>query len=528
MDGSFKALMRLTPVAAALALLFGCASGTAPTAQPAPSLLGDELLEAVGESVPGFGGMFYDDDGRLSVYIKEASGDDAPPARATEARDVERAIQRVYGKRPMRLNEAPGAAAPGAGATDARGIRLIPGRFTFAQLIEWRAEIIELLSLPGAVFLDVDEAANAIVLGVADEATRRSALAAIRAKRIPPGAVNVEIVPRIVEHQALTDHVRPVVGGTQVQNSDRGRSTLTVNAYRQIHRAIPDAWNRGFLTCAHCTSRLAEVDGARFFQNVISAAPTSSDPNYIGFEAVDPEPDTCYFFIDCRHSDAAFVLYSGAINWTFGAIARPANPNTGDMQVDPAMPEFRIVAEEHGPIRGEFLHKVGRTTGWTWGRLSRTCIDRFHPDGVLMRCQNVVRRFNGGHVMSAPGDSGSPVFSLRGGLGNADVTFHGILAGASEEGRDFLYSPITGIERDLHDLRVAVGSTPPPPPPPPSCPAGQQCCWINQNGTCACVPESASCGPNPFSGCETGEVCCEPGIGECALCARSGQCPDLK
>jgi hypothetical protein len=52
------------------------------------------------------------------------------------------------------------------------------------------------------------------------------------------------------------------------------------------------------------------------------------------------------------------------------------------------------------------------------------------------------------------GDSGSSVFFRKG--NNSKVTLLGILWGGSvdEENPEFVYSPMSGIERELGDLRV--------------------------------------------------------------------------
>jgi hypothetical protein len=57
---------------------------------------------------------------------------------------------------------------------------------------------------------------------------------------------------------------------------------------------------------------------------------------------------------------------------------------------------------------GDTVHKVGRTTGWTKGVVTRTCFDQASFDQnvgqYMMLCQIEAT------LTSAGGDSGSPVF----------------------------------------------------------------------------------------------------------------------
>jgi hypothetical protein len=94
-------------------------------------------------------------------------------------------------------------------------------------------------------------------------------------------------------------------------------------------------------------------------------------------------------------------------------------------------------------------NKVGRTTGWTRGPTSGTCIDVLALGTNHIRlCQAIVNALVDG------GDSGSGVFFRRG--NQSRVTLLGILWGGSvdEANPEFVYSPMSGIERELGDLRT--------------------------------------------------------------------------
>jgi hypothetical protein len=89
---------------------------------------------------------------------------------------------------------------------------------------------------------------------------------------------------------------------------------------------------------------------------------------------------------------------------------------------------------------GQTVNKVGRTTGWTQGRVSNTCVNTgVQGSNIVQLCQTFVAAGVGS------GDSGSPVFS-----GTSSVTLVGILWGGS--GNQFVYSPISNIEQELGAL----------------------------------------------------------------------------
>ena len=88
---------------------------------------------------------------------------------------------------------------------------------------------------------------------------------------------------------------------------------------------------------------------------------------------------------------------------------------------------------------GATVNKVGRTTGWTAGQVTATCVDVLVLGSLNADlCQDVVSAGVGA------GDSGSAVFAITSGN---DVQLRGILWGGNLDGTSFVYSPIANIER---------------------------------------------------------------------------------
>jgi hypothetical protein len=145
----------------------------------------------------------------------------------------------------------------------------------------------------------------------------------------------------------------------------------------------------------------------------------------------------------CRYSDANFSAGDAAVGFTLGAIARTTGPNNGSLEI---AGEFSI-SGEGAALVGQTANKVGRTTGWTQGRVTRTCANTgVSGSNIVLLCQDFVE--NTGRIV-AGGDSGSPVFRIN---SSGRVTLLGNLWGGNSSGTLFVYSPIANIERELGPL----------------------------------------------------------------------------
>ena len=94
---------------------------------------------------------------------------------------------------------------------------------------------------------------------------------------------------------------------------------------------------------------------------------------------------------------------------------------------------------------GQTVNKVGRTTGWSQGVVTNTCVNtNVSGSDITELCQNFVSATVGS------GDSGSPVFAIGSG---SNVALVGILWGGSGAS-SFVYSPIANIHDDLGNFAV--------------------------------------------------------------------------
>lgn len=135
----------------------------------------------------------------------------------------------------------------------------------------------------------------------------------------------------------------------------------------------------------------------------------------------------------CRNSDAALGLYNHVVEEkprykaypAFGKIARPDGRNTESVSIDSNYPRFNIVSTRDWTIDGEILEKVGRSTGWSGGRVVDGCValasgPSTDPTGPHIRCSMIVE------AVATNMDSGSPVFRV---ISGNDVELRGMLWG---------------------------------------------------------------------------------------------------
>src|SRR5881628_158587 len=134
-----RASVRILAMTAAL-FAAACQDATPPT-DPAALAIANAPTQSphtpdaavLARTVPGFGGFFYDD-GVPTVYLTDVG------------------------------QRAAVAAALGRGASE---IHVRQGRFTYQQLDRWfNATSLEALAQSGVVFVDLDEAANRVTVGV--------------------------------------------------------------------------------------------------------------------------------------------------------------------------------------------------------------------------------------------------------------------------------------------------------------------------------------------------------------------------
>lgn len=297
--------------------------------------------------------------------------------------------------------------------------------------------LLPLFEQSGVVFTDADETRGRLVVGVLNRGNSEGQVRGrLRALGIDSQSVDVVETEPIFALATLRERSPDVEGGLQIRFSQYLCSLGFV---------AETASGAGFVTASHCSDSQGAVDGTRYYQ------PLNQDPNdWIGTEIADPayvrNGAGCPKGKKCRRSDANFSLASGARELALGVIARTDRP--GSLTIVTGSP-YNITAEGTAGA-GMTVHKVGRTTGWTSGNVSNTCVNTgVSGTSIVLLCQTFVTSSG---VIVDGGDSGSPAFRITD--ANNNVTLVGVLWGGNQTGTQFVYSPMANIEAELGALRT--------------------------------------------------------------------------
>ncbi|HEV8599392.1 MAG TPA: hypothetical protein VGQ69_08545 [Gemmatimonadales bacterium] len=362
--------------------------------------------------VPGFGGFYLDASGAPTVYLSPGA------SRA--------AAERVL-----------------AGYLNARGlataaVNVLEARYNWQELDRWQAAATPAaLELSGTVFVDNDETSNRIVIGVEDLGSTGQVRAAIAQAGVPDEAVLVVQAAPIVQVATLQNVVdRPVRAGVQI-NFPGFLCSVGFNA--------TSGTQKSFVTASHCTNTQGGVESTPYWQPLQSV-----DPTQIATEVADPvyarHGPGCPNGRRCRYSDAARAAYLNGANQALGLIAATSGANNGSLTITGS---FTITSDDCNTTGGclavgSTANKVGRTTGWTAGRISNTCVNTgVSGTNIVQLCQTFVEAGVGG------GDSGSDVFQVTSG---SSVKLTGVLWGGNGAGTLFVYSPLGNVIRELGPL----------------------------------------------------------------------------
>jgi hypothetical protein len=213
------------------------------------------------------------------------------------------------------------------------------------------------------------------------------------------------------------------------------------------------------VTASHCSNNIFAQDDApwNFFYQPVGGA-------RIGYEVMDRGPfgGTVNYNgrswwcapNSCRFSDAQVSLYDDTVQSNQGWVSRPETfsiGGAGPVTISDAFPQWDIINKMplEAMTAGMWVDKIGRTSGWTRGQISHTCVDESFnyppPIGTIwFLCQWRAGYFRMGD------DSGGPVLFIS----NQDpaiitsVHLLGIHVGGSAPNQG-IFSPVLNIEKDF-------------------------------------------------------------------------------
>jgi len=307
------------------------------------------------------------------------------------------------------------------------------GDYAFSNLVAWK-EILTplLLAVPGWVHVDADERLNRVRIGIAAGTDRAEIDIAAASAGVPMDALHVEEVPPVTRLGTLRDRFRPAGGGLQIAIASETPCT-----YGWSVRTGEDDW--GFLTAAHCAPTPGQTGSPTYQPEAIPA-------DLLGTVAINPPWNVTgcgQGNPPCHHADVLFVSASSTSSITqrvaftndyqFGTNLPGDLDIAGwyDQVVDPDPPPMMV---------GMGVRKVGRTTGYTGGTRTGTCVN-VQLGGVITLCANQVEDASVGG-----GDSGAPVFGLARvppPLGPIHIVPFGVFFGGG---------PVDHIDPDGHEI----------------------------------------------------------------------------
>ena len=305
----------------------------------------------------------------------------------------------------------------------------------------------EVMALPGTVFSDNDEAIGKVVIGVDNVGAVRGVQQAMARLGVAERDYAVELTSPI-EFKATLQNARFATGraGMQVHFS---QYVCSVGA-TVTHVATG---THGFIINSHCTATQGGTEGTLYYQPNRTNFPTA-----IAIEVDDPayfKGGVCPRGKKCRYSDASRAAYQNGYTG-LGQIAKTtaSSPNTGNLTVDETGTWAYTGQDDTGAdnVVGTVVNKVGRTTGWTQGKITRTCTNTaVSGSTVYQLCQTFVSDPNGASVVGS-GDSGSGVWTGSG----TSAKLVGLLWGGSSDNKTFIFSPLKQVQQELG----AVDATP--------------------------------------------------------------------
>lgn len=401
----------------------------------------DALFLKFADNLPGFAGYFYNESGDLVVQLTGRGDEHAARALLAETART----------RPQRWHNP---------WTRPAQVIIQRAQFDFAQLQAIRARLAaDAAILAEFPSFDTNEVTNEVVLGVTTEEARQRVLAQVAALQLPPNAIRIEVVPPTTFITNLSNSVRPVVGGLQIQWTDNvnaplgikdctlGINVLYGNAAEGIATGTP-----GFYTAAHCSPVQGANDSVEYRQGGTRIGQERYDPANFTFmtnaDCIYPQGNTY-----CRYSDVTFATYDSAVSRKQGYLAKTLSRGTGagnagstDLAI---LGSWQFTATGTVlPTVGMTLEKVGEHTGWTGGSVvaannGATCADQparnLAGQVVYVLCSTTVDAY------ALDGDSGSPVFRI---LSNNNVEFAGIVWGQTGTGR-FWFSDVNQIAKSM-------------------------------------------------------------------------------
>ena len=344
-------------------------------------------------SLPGFGGLAFDEDGGLVVYIP--SGRTSAESRAILQTQLARAEKDVLVR---------------ALSDDSR-IQWRVSQYPFSSLVAWKDALASQKVRDAVVGIDADELRNRVTIMIRDATAQPAAKARAQAAGIPVEALNFAVIDQPVATASLRSEFSTMGGGIQIisNSSLNPDQPCTLGFNVGIVDPLYPTSLAYLVTAAHCVGVFGDREMCQPSDCGIGSLAE------IGFTSIDPEwnltDPACGSYSVRAHADVALVSYTAttarAPKVAFTA-SLGTNYSGGSISVTGW---WTNIASPGTVYQGQVVDKVGRTTGWTRGSVSATCVAGdidSTEDGVADYRILCAQSVTGSRV--GKGESGSPVF----------------------------------------------------------------------------------------------------------------------
>ena len=167
----------------------------------------DYKLVQVAKELPGFGGLFFDDE-FLNIYLTQTAAEEYDRSPAEWDERAKKVLTKVFG---MDL-AIPGFSSDqylnGESFTSAR-IKVSEGKYEVGELIHWRPGIDNALGIKGVVLTDFDKRRNRLIIGIDKKSIRDEVILELLFQGVPLDAVIIEVTEEIMSGEYVRHNVKP-------------------------------------------------------------------------------------------------------------------------------------------------------------------------------------------------------------------------------------------------------------------------------------------------------------------------------
>jgi hypothetical protein len=411
-------------------------------------------------AIPSFAGMYWEK-GVLKVHLRDVS--DAEAARP----HILKFLRDNY--YTDKENDPP-------------KIEFLPAKtpFTWFDIYHFKEALRDVFTIHDTVFLDADESCGCVTVGISSERARPLVENFVKLAQVPADGVRIQYAAPVTPWQNVTGQFRPMVGGIQIKNDDGPFAFLGAGIGDTCTMTIVGTrfGIAGIITASHCTRVQGGVEATSFYQN----GKNLFGVDYVAHESADPVwiagTPGCPAGSLCRSSDSAFAVVDiGNQNAALASIARPdtlclspaipASSTPCSLNLPSLTSMLTVTSTAGPPMMGATVTKVGRSTGWTGGPVTSTCVTVTSLPPFSLLCATFAT------VGGTFGDSGAPVFTIPAGAGATatTATLVGLTVGGSSTptSSTMFFSPIGAVVSDLSPLALFPPAvTPGQPGSPPS------------------------------------------------------------